>query len=68
MGPISGYMLDTFANTSDDIDLYRAIRNIKYGIAYNRYYLYNMLEMYNLESRTFFTHVGELGFVLHTMV
>lgn len=61
------FVLSEFEATLKDIGLYKAIRNIQYGLLQSAYHLYNVLEMYNFKSGTFFTLVGELGLTLHEM-
>ena len=47
--------------------LYHTIRAICYGIAPSLYNIFAILERYNLDTCTFFTRVGEMGFSLHEL-
>ena len=47
--------------------LYPAVRAVCYGIISSRYNFFEILEMYNPKTCTFFTPVGEMGFALHEM-
>lgn len=59
------FILSNFEVILKDIGLYEAIRNVQYDLSYSAYHLFNVLEMYNSKSETFFTPVGELGFTLY---
>lgn len=61
------FILANFEVILMDIELYGTIRNIQYGLPHSSYHLFNILEMYNPKSGTFFTPIGELGFALHEM-
>lgn len=61
------YMIETFSPTLEDIELYRANKNVLLGIPHNSYHLFNILEMYNPNSRTFFSPIDKLGFALQKM-
>lgn len=58
-------ILTTFRDTLQNFGLYGAIRNVQFGFSHNTYHLYNILEIFNPHSDTFFTLIGELGFTLH---
>jgi len=47
--------------------LYPAVRVVCYGIIPSHYNFFDILEKYNLDTCTFFTPVGEMGFALHEM-
>lgn len=59
------FVLTTFGDTLQIFGLYEIIRNVQLGLPHNTYHLYNILEMFNPYSGTFFTLVWELGFALH---
>lgn len=44
-----------------------AVKVVRYRILQSNFHFSVMLELYNLDSCTFFTPVGELGFALHEM-
>lgn len=47
--------------------LYHAVRAVQYGIPLSTHHFFAILELYNSDTCTFFTPVGELGFALHEM-
>lgn len=55
-------MLTNFGAILNDIGLYRAIRNVQYGLLHNTNHLFRILEMYNPKSMMFFTPIGKLNF------
>lgn len=62
-----GYMLKTHEQTLKEIGLHRAIRNVQNEIPQSPYNLFGLLEMYNFETSTVFTPVGNLGLTLHVI-
>ena len=48
-------------------ELYHVIRVVRYGITPSHFYFFAMLEEYNLDTCTFFTSIGEMGFALYEM-
>lgn len=61
------FVLSKFEAELKDIRFYGAIRNMQYSLPYSAYHLFNILEIYNPKSGTFFTPIGQLGFALHDM-
>ena len=47
--------------------LYATVRAVRCGIRQQNLNFFAMLELYNLDTCTFFTIIGELGFALHDM-
>ena len=47
--------------------LHHVVRAVCYGIALSHYNLFEIFEKYNLDTCTFFTPVGEMGFTLYKM-
>lgn len=62
-----GYILDTHEQVLKEIDLYRAIRNIQYGIPQSPYHLFSLLAMLNSKTNMFFTPVGKPEVALHEL-
>lgn len=60
-------MLDTHDQVLKEIGLYRAIRNVQYGILQGSYHLLDLLEMYNSTTDAFFALVSEQVLTLHEM-
>lgn len=65
---MSNFILSKFVSILKDIGLYRAIRNVQYGLSHSVYHLFSILEMYNPKSGTLFTPVHELSCILHEML
>lgn len=61
------FILFKFVAILKDIKLYRAIRNVQYGLPHSAYYLFSVLEMYDSKSGTFFPLIDELDFAQHEM-
>lgn len=55
------YILDTQEQGLKEIGLYRATRNVQFGIPYNLYHLFSLLKMYNSEICMSFTLINKLG-------
>lgn len=47
--------------------LYPVVRVVMYEIPQNNHHFFAMFELYNADTCTFFTAVGELGFAPHEM-
>lgn len=41
------------------------MRNVQFGLPHSSTHCFCILEMYNAQTNTFFTPIGELGFALH---
>lgn len=61
------HILESFDAMTLHDKLRPSIEASKHGIVQNNEYLFGMLELYNLETCTFFTPIGKLGMSLEEM-
>ena len=66
-GKIAGFMLGSFESQWRDIGLFSAIRAVRSGLVQDPQKFYGVMELYDVDTRTFFTPVGELGISYHEM-
>lgn len=59
------FILPKFEVILKDIGLYGTIKNVQYGLFHRAYYLFSILEIYNLKSGMFFAPIDELDFGFH---
>ena len=64
---VTMYVLKHFDAGLKKLGLREAIRATCYGIEISVPNIFAMFELYYAASRTFFTHIGELGMALHDM-
>ena len=60
-------MLRSFEPQWRDIGLFFTIRVVRSGLLQDPQNFYGVMELYNPDTRTFFTPVGELGISYHEM-
>lgn len=63
-----GYVLGRFRGVLETLDLHDAMRVVKFGLLLSVQNFFCILERYNAETHTFFTHVGEMGMEMHEML
>src|SRR3954464_15787000 len=66
-GRIAGFMLGSFESQWRAIGLFSAIRAVRSGLVQDPQNFYGVMELYNVDTRTFFTPAGELGIPYHEM-
>jgi len=66
-GRMVGFTLEELEDLLLQARLYEAIRVVQYDTSQRTQHFYAILEHYNLETCTFFTPIGKIGFALHEM-
>lgn len=59
--------LEELKNQLVEIGLYRPVWVVQYGIPTSHFYFFTILEIYNVETCTYFPCVGEMGLALHEL-
>lgn len=62
-----GYVLGRFGGVLERLDLHGAMGAVKFGLLLSVQNFFCILERYNAETRTFFTHAREMRVEMHKM-